>query len=158
MKIEKDTAVTLRYKLTDLKGKLLDEGKTPLSYLHGGYENIFPKIEAALEGQEVGFQTTVELAAADGFGERDDSLVQTMPKSEFPPGVKVGGQVQRLGADGQPRYFFVTKIKGPEVLLDGNHPLAGTALRFSLKVTDVRKASAEEIAHQHVHGEHGHHH
>jgi len=158
MKIEKDSAVTLRLKVTDAKGLVLDEGKTPMSYLHGGYDNVFPKLEAALEGQEVGFQTVVELAAADAFGERDESLVQTMPRREFPPGVKVGGQLERLDAAGESRHFFVTKIKGDTVMLDGNHPMAGRALRFSLRVVDVRKASAEEVAHQHVHGEHGHHH
>ena len=158
MKIEKNTAVTLRLKVTDTKGFVYDEGKAPMAYLHGGYENIFPKLEALLEGQEPGFQTTVELPAADTFGERDESLVTSIPRSEFPAGVKVGGQLQRAGADGQPQYFFVTKIKGPIVLLDGNHPLAGKALRFTLKVVDVRAATAAEIEHQHVHGEHGHHH
>ena len=54
--------------------------------------------------------------------------------------------------------FKVLKIKGDTVLLDGNHPLAGKALRFAIKVLSVRQASEEEIAHQHVHGERGHHH
>jgi FKBP-type peptidyl-prolyl cis-trans isomerase SlyD len=94
----------------------------------------------------------------DAFGARDESLVRTIPKSEFPPGVKVGGQLQGVGADGQPAVFNVVKIKGPEVHLDGNHPLAGEALKFSCKVTAVRAASAEEIAHRHVHGAHGHQH
>ncbi|GAA5168031.1 peptidylprolyl isomerase [Viridibacterium curvum] len=156
MKIQKDTAVTLRFKLTTPAGQAIEEGNT--SYLHGGYDNLFPKIEAALEGQETGFATTVDLAVEDAFGARDEALVTTMPKAEFPPGIKVGGQVQRPGPDGTPRYYFVTKIKGPVVLLDGNHPLAGQALRFAVKVMDVRAATAEEIAHEHVHGEHGHHH
>ncbi|WP_244270662.1 FKBP-type peptidyl-prolyl cis-trans isomerase [Chromobacterium subtsugae] len=98
------------------------------------------------------------LAAEDAFGERDEALVTTMSKADFPPGIKVGGQLQRPGPDGQPLYYFVTKIKGPTVLLDGNHPLCGQDLRFALKVIDVREATAEEIAHQHVHGEHGHQH
>lgn len=158
MKIEKNTAVTLRLKVSDPKGFVYDEGKTPMSYLHGGYDNIFARLEEVLEGQEAGFQTTVDLSVEEAFGARDEALLQTMPKSEFPPGVKVGGQIQRLDHEGQPRYFFVTKIKGPVVLLDGNHPLAGKPLRFGLKVLDVRAATAEEIEHQHVHGEHGHHH
>lgn len=158
MKITKNTAVTLRLKVSDAKGVVFDEGKTPMSYLHGGYDNIFPKLEALLEGQEPGFQTSVDLAADDAFGIRNDTLMQEIPRSDFPPGVKVGGQLERLGPNGQPQYFFVTKIKGPVVLLDGNHPLAGKDLRISVKVIDVREASAEEIAHQHVHGEHGHHH
>lgn len=158
MNIAKDTAVTLRMKVSNAKGQVLDDGKAPMAYLHGGYDNLFAKLEAALEGQAAGFSATLDLTAEEAFGERDESLVITMPKSEFPPGVKVGGQLQRPGPDGEMRYFFVTKIKGPVVMLDGNHPLAGEALRFSLKVVDVRAATAEEIAHGHVHGEHGHHH
>lgn len=158
MKITADTAVTLHLKVTDSQGMVYDDGKNPVSYLHGDYENLLPKLEAALEGQETGFQTTLTLVAEDAFGERDETLVTSMPKADFPPGIKVGGQIQRTGPDGEPRYYFVTKIKGPTVLLDGNHPLCGKALRFAIKVIDVRAASAEEIAHQHVHGEHGHQH
>ena len=72
--------------------------------------------------------------------------------------MKVGGQLELPGPDGAPHPFTVVKIKGPQVLLDGNHPLAGRTLKLQVKVTDVRAASAEEIAHRHVHGEHGHHH
>ncbi len=159
MKIQKDTAVTLRYKVADgVTGKLIEESRDPMVYLHGGYDNTFPKVEAALEGQEAGFKATLDLAPEDAFGQRDESLLRTIPKSEFPPGVKVGGQLEGRNEQGEPQVYTVTKIKGPQVLLDGNHPLAGKALRFSLTVTGVRAASAEEIAHRHVHGEHGHHH
>jgi FKBP-type peptidyl-prolyl cis-trans isomerase SlyD len=158
MKIEKDTAVTLRYKVADTQGKLLEESKEPMVYLHGGYGNTFPKIEEALQGREPGYQTTLELQPPDAFGERDERLVQTIPKTQFPPGVKVGGQLEGRGEDGHVQVFTVMKIKGDQVLLDGNHPMAGKALRFNLTVTDVRPASEEEIAHGHVHGEHGHHH
>ena len=158
MKIDKDTAVTLSFKVADASGKLLDSGSEPMVYLHGGYDNIFPKVEAALQGQEAGFQVTLNLSAADSFGERDEALVTTIDKKDFPPGVKVGGQLQGRAEDGQDIVFNVLKIKGPVVHLDGNHPLAGKALRFTVKVIDVRAATAEEIAHKHVHGEHGHHH
>lgn len=156
MNITQNTAVTLSYKVTDQIGKALDSGH--LSYLHGGYGNIFPKIEALLEGQCTGFSAHLELGADDAFGPRDESLVKTIPKSEFPPGIKVGGQLQGLNDRGEPQVFNVIKIKGPVVMLDGNHPLAGRSIRFQCKVTGVRAASAEEIAHRHVHGEHGHHH
>jgi len=158
MKIEKNTAVTLYFKVSDALGKLIEESKDPMVYLHGGYGNTLPKIEAALEGQEAGFQTTLALAAEDAFGLRDESLVQTIPRTQFPAGVKVGGQLEGRGADGREQVFYVSKIKGPTVILDGNHPLAGKALRFTLKVTGVRAASEEEITHGHVHGEHGHQH
>lgn len=155
MNISKDSAVTISYKVTTPQGKPLDAGN--LAYLHGGYENIFPKVEAALEGQAAGFATTIDLAVEDAFGARDESLVRTIPKSEFPPGVKVGGQLQGAGPDG-PVVYNVVKIKGPVVHLDGNHPLAGHAIRFAATVKAVRAATAEEIAHRHVHGAHGHHH
>ncbi|WP_213957250.1 peptidylprolyl isomerase [Variovorax sp. dw_954] len=158
MQITKDTVVTLRYKVADAKGKLIEESKDPMVYLHGGYGNTLPKIEAALDGRMPGYQVTLELKPEDGFGERDESLVRTIPKSEFPPGVKVGGQLEGRNDKGEQQIFNVMKIKGPVVMLDGNHPLAGMELRFSLKVTEVRAASEEEIAHRHVHGEHGHHH
>jgi FKBP-type peptidyl-prolyl cis-trans isomerase SlyD len=158
MKIEKNTAVTLRFKLSELNGKLLEETKQPVAYLHGGYGNVLPKIEEALEGQTTGYKVTLDLQPQDAFGERDESLVKTIPKSQFPPGVKVGGQLQGRDAEGREQTFMVKKIKGQEVFLDGNHPLAGTALRFVLSVLGVRVASDEEIAHGHVHGEGGHDH
>lgn len=158
MKIEKNTAVTLRFKVADAQGKLIEETKEPMAYLHGGYGNTLPKIEEALDGQEPGYQVTLALAPEDAFGLRDEDLVRTIPRSQFPPGVKVGGQLEGQGSDGRTQVFNVVKIKGQTVILDGNHPLAGKALRFTLKVTDVRQASEEEIAHQHVHGEHGHQH
>ena len=159
MKITANTVVTLRYKVSDaLTQKLIDEGRNPMVYLHGGYENTFPRVEAALEGRESGFQTTLNLSAEDAFGARDESLMRTIPKSEFPPGVKVGGHLEGRNDRGEPQVYNVVKIKGPQVILDGNHPLAGQALKFSLTVTGVRAATEEEIAHRHVHGEHGHHH
>ncbi|QCB46252.1 peptidylprolyl isomerase [Hydrogenophaga sp. PAMC20947] len=158
MKITKDTVVTLTFRATDAQGKVLEDGKEPRAYLHGGYGNTLVGIEKALEGQEKGFETTLNLAPADAFGERDEDLVTSMPKSEFPPGVKVGGQLQGHDEKGNQQVFTVTKIKGPTVLLDGNHPMAGQTLKFTLKVLDVQAASAEEVSHGHAHGAHGAHH
>jgi FKBP-type peptidyl-prolyl cis-trans isomerase SlyD len=158
MKIAKDTVVTLQYKVAEPGGKLIEQSKEPMVYLHGGYNNTLPRIEEALDGREAGYECALNLQPEDAFGQRDEALVRAIPRSEFPPGVKVGGQLEGRTDDGQPHVFHVVKIKGPEVHLDGNHPLAGKALKFTLKVTGVRMASGEEIAHGHVHGEHGHHH
>jgi FKBP-type peptidyl-prolyl cis-trans isomerase SlyD len=158
MKIQKDTVVNLRYKVAEANGKLIEESREPMVYLHGGYDNTLPKIEAALEGCEPGYEVTLQLKPEDAFGARDESLVRTIPKKEFPPGVKVGGQLEGHTDEGNPHVFHVMKIKGDTVFLDGNHPLAGKELRFVLKVTGVRAATPEEIEHRHVHGEHGHHH
>ena len=156
MNIAKDTAVTIDYLIKDTQGKVLDKGM--VAYLHGGYDNLFPKVEAALDGQAAGYSVNVDLPEADAFGARDESLTRVIPKSEFPPGVKVGGQLRGTDDQGQPQIYHVMKIKGPVVHLDGNHPLAGMALRFVAKVNEVRPATPEEIAHRHVHGGHGHHH
>ncbi len=158
MNITKDTVVTLTFRALDAKGKVLEDGKEPRAYLHGGYGNTLAGIEKALEGQTAGFQTTLRLAPADAFGERDESLLTTIPKHQFPPGVKVGGQLSGRDDQGNEQAFTVVKIKGDTVHLDGNHPLAGQTLTFSLKVLEVRAASAEEIQHGHAHGAHGHHH
>lgn len=158
MKIEKDTVPTVQYRLADAQGRLINDPREPMVYLHGGYDNTFPKLEAALDGKQPGDQVAVTLAPADAFGERDEALARTIPKSEFPPGIKVGGQMDGTTDDGQPHTFWVVKVKGDKVLLDGNHPLAGQTVRFQLKVLSVRAATPEEIEHRHVHGEHGHHH
>lgn len=158
MNISKDSAVTIRYQVFDDQGKSIEHAREPVAYLHGGYDNIFPKVEAALEGQAAGFKTSVELAVEEAFGPRDETLVRSIPKSEFPPGVKVGGQLRGYTDDGREHLFNVVKIKGQQVLLDGNPPLAGKALRMAVTVVSVRPASAEELAHGHVHGAHGHQH
>ncbi|MFN3494316.1 MAG: peptidylprolyl isomerase [Hydrogenophaga sp.] len=158
MNITKDTVVTLTFRAVDEQGKVLEDGKEPRAYLHGGYGNTLPGIESALEGREKGFATTVKLPPAQAFGDRDDTLVTSISKKDFPPGVKVGGQLEGSDDQGRRQVFTVTKIKGDQVLLDGNHPLAGKHLTFTLKVLDVRAASAEEIAHGHAHGDHGTHH
>ena len=156
MNIEKDTVVTLRYKVADALGKLIEESREPMVYLHGGYGNTFPKIEAALAGRMPGYEVTLKLAAEDAFGRRDEQLARTIPKSEFPTGIKVGGHLEGRADDGTELLFTVMKIKGDTVFLDGNHPLAGKELRFHLAVTGVRAATEEEIAHRHAHGAHGH--
>jgi FKBP-type peptidyl-prolyl cis-trans isomerase SlyD len=158
MKIEQNTVVTLRYKVTNSAGKLLEASPEPMVYLHGDYGNTFPKVEAALQGQRAGYQTTIELQPQDAFGLRDEGLLQAIPKTQFPPGVKVGGQLQGHDDSGRAQVFTVVKIKGDKVMLDGNHPMAGQVLRFGLAVINVRAASEEEIAHRHVHGAHGHQH
>ncbi|MDN3921680.1 FKBP-type peptidyl-prolyl cis-trans isomerase [Roseateles violae] len=159
MKIQKDTIALLHLKVANSKGQLIEASKEPMAVLIGGYGNTLPAIEAALEGQEAGFATTVALTPETGFGVRDESKLRTIAKKDFPPGVKVGGQLElREEENGEFQLFNVVKIKGDQVLLDGNHPLAGMDLKVSIKVASVRAASAEEIAHGHAHGEHGHHH
>ncbi|MCX2861869.1 FKBP-type peptidyl-prolyl cis-trans isomerase [Paucibacter sp. PLA-PC-4] len=158
MKIQKDTIATLKLKVADAKGKLIEESKEPMACLIGGYGNTLPAVEDALMGQEAGFLITLNLTPETAFGERDESLLRSIAKKDFPPGVKVGGQLELREAEGEFQLFNVVKIKGDTVILDGNHPLAGMSLKVTVKVVSVRAASAEEVAHGHAHGDHGHHH
>jgi len=161
MKIAKNTVVTVHYKLSDAQGNLIEESREPMVYLHGGYENTLPKIEQALDGKDVGFQTSLQVEPEDAFGEYDAELVKIESRDRLPSPIEVGMQFEGTpdaGEDEESMIFTVTDIADDKVVLDGNHPLAGVALRFDLNVADVRAATDEEIAHEHVHGAHGHHH
>ena len=159
MRIAKDTAVTLRYKILNDKGKLIEEARQPMVYLHGGYQNTLPKIEEAMEGRARGYRTTLKLAAADAFGTRDEGRVKTVPRSSLPGNPKVGAQFRgQTGTNESEVVFRVTRFEADSAVMDGNHPLAGQAVQFDLTVMDIRPASEEEITHRHVHGVHGHHH
>lgn len=160
MQITKDTVVTLAYRVTDSDGTAVDEGKHPLVYLHGGYGGIFDRIEVELQGKAVGEKLEIKLQPEEAFGDYDESLVAVEDRSLFPENIEVGMQFERGSEDGEDDdlLYTITDIADGKVVVDGNHPLAGQALVFSCTVTDVRKATAEELSHGHVHGPGGHHH
>jgi len=159
MKIAQNTVVSVNYKLSDAQNNLIEDGAQPMVYLHGGYENTLPKIEEELDGKEVGYASTLHIEPEDAFGDYDPALVKVEDRARLPEPLEVGMQFEGVaeGADDEPTIFTVTDIADDKVVLDGNHPLAGMALRFELSVIDVRAATEEEIAHGHVHGAHGHH-
>lgn len=160
MKIAQNTVVSVNYKLSDAQNNLIEDGAQPMVYLHGGYENTLPKIEEELEGKEAGYSSTLQIEPEDAFGDYDPNLVKVEERSRLPEPIEVGMQFEGMAEDGddQPVIFTVTEIADDKVVLDGNHPLAGMALRFDLSVIDVRAATPEEITHGHVHGAHGHDH
>ena len=150
--VEKNTVVTLDYHVTDTEGQVVDEGREPLVYLHGGYDDIFPLIEEALQGKKISESVQVKLQPYEAFGDYDASLVQVEPRKDFPKETQVGMQFEG-GAEGDDENFVVyrvTDIADDKVVLDGNHPLAGMALIFTCTVTALRPASAEEIEQGHV--------
>jgi FKBP-type peptidyl-prolyl cis-trans isomerase SlyD len=152
--IVRNSVVTLEYHVTDPEGEVVDEGREPIIYLHGGYDDIFPKIEEALQGKTVGESVQVKLQPDEAFGEYDSSLVQIEPRKDFPKELQVGMQFEGGPENGEDDDFViyrVTDIGGDKVVLDGNHPLAGMALIFTCTVSGVRPASAEEVEHGHVH-------
>lgn len=159
MNIAKNTVVTLTYIVRDLEGSLLEESDEPVSYLHGGYDNIFPAVEAALEGKTRGEQVDLKLQPVDAFGEYDEALVRMEARDAFPGDIEVGMQFVGSPAEGgEEMLYTVTDIAGDRVVVDGNHPYAGQAVHFQCTVSEVRAATEDEVAHRHAHGAHGHHH
>lgn len=155
MLIKKDTVVSANFQLFDGDGNLVDssENEGPLVYLHGGDE-LLPALEVALSGREQGDTLTVELKPSEAFGDHEPSLVDKAPRANFPgiDDIAVGMRFQTEMDDGAPMVVTVVEVDDNFVTVDGNHELAGKALRFELEIIEVRAATAEELAHGHAHG------
>ena len=163
MKISRDSVVSLSFSLFDAQGELIEQSKNPITYLHGGYDNIFPLVEQALQGKGAGDTASVKLEPGDAFGDYNEELLRVEGRGQFPETLEVGMQFEGIpgdeGEEGEDAEIFtVTDIADDKVILDANHPLAGMALVFECTVEAVRAASDEELAHGHVHGAGGHHH
>lgn len=157
MQIAQNSVVAFHYTLTNDAGEVLDssEGREPLTYLHGA-GNIIPGLEKELEGRQAGDKLNATVAPSEGYGEKQEQLVQEVPRDAFQgvesvePGMQFQAQTQ-----GGPLMVTVTGVEGDTVTVDGNHPLAGQTLNFAVEIASVREASQEEVEHGHVHGEGG---
>jgi FKBP-type peptidyl-prolyl cis-trans isomerase SlyD len=161
MQIAKNSVVSIIYTLTNSEGKVLDSNKggDALPYLHG-HGGIIPGLEKQLEGKVKGDSLKVTVTPEEGYGVRDEKLVQKVPASAFKglPDVKVGKQFQGRTPEGHTTVVTITAIGPDEITIDANHALAGVTLHFDITIADVRAATKEELAHGHVHGPGGHHH
>ncbi len=159
--IQQDSVVTLHYQLTLDDGSIADSsfGGDPLSYLHG-HGNLVPGLERQLAGKKTGDKFDAEVAPADGYGEFDPADEQTLPRSAFPKKMDLqpGMGFHTKDQQGNPMPLFIKEVKGEQVVVTGNHPLAGQRLNFKIEIVQVRKATKEELSHGHVHGPGGHHH
>ena len=150
MQIAMNTVVTMIYELKDADGKVLESSKDPVAYLHGGYDNIFPKVEEAMHGKKAGDIVELGLEPADAFGEYDAELIQIEPKNAFPEAeLKVGVQFEGDDSSGEVIVYTVTDITDDKVVVDGNHSWAGQKLIFKAEIKDVRLANDEEVGHKH---------
>lgn len=146
MQVAKDTVVSLAVRLADLHGNMIQESAESVQYLHGGYDGIFPLVEAALQGKTPGESIEVQLEPEDAFGNYDAELVSLAERGEFPPELALGMQFEQQGGrDDELLIYTVTDMAGDKVVLDGNHPLAGMALKFGCTVVSVRLATEGEI-------------
>ena len=158
MQIAENAVVTIDYTLKDDEGNVIDsssDGK--FAYLHGAY-NIIPGLEKALAGKSAGDELSVSVSPAEGYGERNDAMVQAVPREMFEEGTtpEVGMQFHAESPEGETIVVTVVGVADDTITVDGKHPLAGVNLNFDVKIVDVRPATEEEIAHGHVHGPQGH--
>ena len=160
MRIGSNKVVSVDYTLTGDSGEVLDtsKGHGPLDYLHGT-GGIVPGLEEALDGHVPGDRVQVTILPKNAYGERDEKLVDTVPRSAFKGVAKVEKGMQfQAQHDGHARIVTVLAADDQTVHIDANHPMAGRTLHFDVTVVAVREATPEEIAHGHVHGPGGHSH
>jgi FKBP-type peptidyl-prolyl cis-trans isomerase SlyD len=161
MLIGRNKVVRIDYTLTTDANEVIDSsaGSDPLTYLHGA-RHIIPGLENALEGKQAGESLNVRIEPAEAYGERDDRLVQMVPREMFEESneIQIGMQFHSADPEGNVTVVTVTHATEDTVTVDANHPLAGVPLTFAVTVVDVRDATPEEMEHGHVHGPGGHHH
>ena len=154
MQISDKHVVSMNYTLKDDQGIVLDtsENRDPLKFITG-LEMIIPGLEKELYGKKKGDTVSVTLQPKDGYGEYDAAKMVDVPKTQFQEGtdIKPGMQVQAQNPNGGVQVLTVKEIKGDNVTLDANHPLAGQTLHFDVQIDDVREATDEELEHKHVH-------
>ena len=154
MTIKDNLAVSIDFTLKNAKGEVIDssDGREPLAYLHG-FQNIIPGLEKELTGKQIGDNLQVTVEPADAYGEFNPEMTQVVPRSAFEgvEGIEPGMQFQTQGPDGEIQMITVTEVKGDDITVSGNHPLAGETLHFDVTVKEIREATAEELEHGHVH-------
>ena len=157
--MSKPRVFSFHYALTDPHGNLIDstEGGEPFVFMEGAGQMI-PGLETQMGNLNKGDKKTLNVAHAQAYGERDESLVLEVPRDKFPvKELKIGDRFQVGNAPGGPP-MTVADFNEQKVFLDGNHPLAGVDLTFAVEVVEIREATDEEMAHGHAHGPDGHHH
>ncbi|VAW87258.1 FKBP-type peptidyl-prolyl cis-trans isomerase SlyD [hydrothermal vent metagenome] len=153
MQIKNNKIVTLDYILKDGEGQVIDssEGREDFVYLHGA-SNIVPGLEKALTGKKVGVEFDVSVSPEEGYGTRNEELVDEVPRAMFDGNeVQLGMQFHAETPAGEKMIVSVIEFDDEIVKVDGNHPLSGAVLDFTIKVVGIRDASEEEINHGHAH-------
>ena len=144
--------VTLDFEITDGDGAVLDTSSRvgPMQYLHGAGQ-LLPALERAVTGLEMGARKSVEIPCKEAFGERDETRILEVPRAQLPPDATIGMMVSAQDPSGQQIPLVVIHLDDTMARLDANHPLAGKDVVFNVTVTQVESATADEIAHGHVH-------
>lgn len=145
--VSANKVVAIKYRIRDAYGKVREQRDLPITYIHGGNSELFPEIEAALDGRPVGFSTSVVLTPEQAFGFPDPNLTFTDSLENVPPELRyIGAELDAQNASGEIRHFRVTRIEDGELTVDANHPLAGQTLTYDITITGIRDATAAELA------------
>jgi FKBP-type peptidyl-prolyl cis-trans isomerase SlyD len=155
--VANDVVVSMAYALRINDGQLIDQSKddAPLEYIQGAGQ-IIPGLEKELYGMNIGDEKEVQVKPVDGYGERDPDEVVEIPRQNLSESLEltVGKPLNVKDAEsGEEFRAYVVKSNPETVTLDFNHPLAGRILNFHVKITNLRQATEEELAHRHVHGD-----
>ncbi len=144
--VGKQKVVSITYSIVSDSGEVLEQSDIPVSYAHGGVNQMFPDVEAALEGRAVGDSIQVVLPPEKAFGEHDPSLTFVDDVDNVPPEFRhVGAEVEMRNDQGETRSFLVSKIEEGKLTVDGNHPFAGKTLTYAVTINDIRDATDEEM-------------
>ena len=146
--IGRNSHVTFSYQLFDENGFQIDASgnEEPLSYIHG-YDLLISGLEEKMKGKQTGEEFTVTLDPEDAYGERDENLVMRVERAEIPEEVdlQMGGRFTAINEQGDRMNLVVLDITDEDVVLDANHPLAGKAIMYKVKIKNVRQATGQEL-------------
>lgn len=146
--------VSFHYTLKDEKGVEIESSRDgePLTYIHG-HSQIVVGLEKVLNGKKVGEHVATSVAPAEGYGERDEALIIKVPRDHFEAEapLKIGTVLELEDENENVILAAVTELGKDNVTLDANHPMAGKTLNFAVEILEIRKATAEELAHGHAH-------
>ncbi len=160
LKIAKNTVVTLDYELRLADDEVIDSSSGGEFCFLVGHENVVPGLEVQLLGLATGDTRDISVSPQEGYGLRDEEKLVTVPREALPDDfeIEIGLPLELEDEAGETSMAFIAGVRGDEVVLDRNHPLAGETLRFHVTIGAIREASKEELKHGHVHGPGGHHH
>jgi FKBP-type peptidyl-prolyl cis-trans isomerase SlyD len=151
--IRKGKLVSLVYSICDESGRVLEQSDLPVTYIHGGHNELIGGMDQAVSGKCAGESVELELARDQGFGPHDPDLTFTDDIENVPPQFRhVGAEVQMQNESGDVRTFYVTKIEDGQLTVDGNHPLAGKDLRVKVEIKEVRDPTKQELMQEGITG------
>ncbi|KPJ95345.1 MAG: peptidylprolyl isomerase [Gammaproteobacteria bacterium SG8_11] len=145
--VTKHKVVSITYRILDEQGQLVEQSDIPIDYIHGADNDMFAKVEQALEGKTVGDTVEVVLPPEDGFGHVDPNMTFIDDIENVPPEYRhVGARPMFQNEHGDVTELVVSKIENGKLTVDGNHPFAGKTMTFNVDVIAIRDATEEELA------------